>query len=230
MKTLVVPAILLLLFAILIPLSAEDDKEVVAIALKVKGRVDWNHDGTVKPLEKGQELYNGDKLVSHEDAYAAIRFVDGYSLLKLFPGSTLVIDSEKRGENLKKKSMLRKGSVFSQIQKKMGEFEIETPTTIASVKGTRFLTMVQGNGNTNLMVFSGIVSLKNISDETMVYVRAGQMAYATGSGPIVVTDLDMQQLDPEMTDMIEEQVEPEVLEIELRGPDGDTRTIRIEFE
>lgn len=205
-------------------------QDTVALTLKVKGTVNLLRERVTTSLITGAELLNKDVLESGEEAFAALKFIDGSSIVKLFPNSILEINAEQDQKNLKKKTMLNMGELWAKVTKQTGAFEIETPTTVVSVRGTNFLVGVDENGYTNLTTFSGTVEMKNKQDNQSVLVGEGEKAYSTGSGEIIVSEFALEDLDPEILELIESESEGETLKIELEGPDGEKRTINIEFE
>ncbi|MEA1973612.1 MAG: FecR family protein [Candidatus Cloacimonadota bacterium] len=196
----------------------------IAIAYKVKNDISLNRDDAKSEVNKGQLLQNGDKLSSGEKSYAAIKFVDGSSIIKLFPNSVLKITGKKDDGKLNKKSFLESGYVFSKIKKKMGKFEIETATSVASVKGTEFLIEVSKDGTTTVTTLDGEVILFNKASKESNSVPAGQQGVSSPDGEIGVEEFNPDDLD---LDEIEETQE---LEIQMQNPDGDSKTIIIDME
>ncbi|MCK4313062.1 MAG: hypothetical protein KAW88_10050, partial [Candidatus Cloacimonetes bacterium] len=68
-------------------------KDSIAIALKVKGDVELKREEQISKAKTGEELVNKDELESKEDSFAAVKFVDGSSVVKLFPNSILTINA-----------------------------------------------------------------------------------------------------------------------------------------
>ncbi len=220
--------ITLLLVASSIALWAEDP---VALTIKVKGEVGLNRGEENSILGKGDMLMNNDELNSGDDSYAAAKFVDGSSLIKLFPNSTLRIRAEVNGDNqLDKKSYIERGNIYSKIMKKAGVYEIETPTTVASVKGTEFLLSVSDTGITEVITFTGTVRLENKMDGESVDVGPGMKASSSGVGPIEVESFMEDEIDKEVIDEIKELDGAADLEIEMKGPDGEIRKVIIDLE
>ncbi len=218
----------LLLLASSIALFADDP---VALTIKVKGEVNLNRSEENSKLGKGDMLMNNDELNSGDDSYAAAKFVDGSSLIKLFPNSTLKIRAEVNDENqLDKKSYLERGNIYSKIMKKAGVYEVETPTTVASVKGTEFLLSVSDTGITEVITFTGTVHMENKMDGETADVGPGMKASSGGVGPIEVESFKEEEIDGEVRDEIDELDGTADLEIELKGPDGDVRKVIIDLE
>ena len=211
----------------------------VAFALKVKGNVELAREENVSEISTGEELINKDELESKEDSFAAIKFIDGSSIVKLFPNSILQINTEKVDGKLNKKSFLKMGNLWSKVVQKTGVFEVETPTTVVSVKGTEFLLTVSEMGITEIFTFTGEVQVRNKFDNKTSTVPAGNKALSTGETELEITEIEEGDIDEETQEYIEEEVEeeeeeqiepPKVLEIHLQHPSGETKIIRIEYE
>jgi len=215
------------LFLVFGSLIAED-KESVALTIKIKGDIILTRDNNESKVSQGEPLYDLDVLKSKEDSYAAIKFIDGNSLVKLFPNSILEIKAEKKEQGLNKKSILKMGELWAKVTGQIGSFELETPTTVVSVKGTKFLLSVEESGHTTLYAFSGIVEIANKLDDNRSEVNPGEMAVSSGEGEILVQTYELDQLDEEIQEYLEET--SETMMIELENEEGEVKKIRIELE
>ncbi|MCK4654424.1 MAG: FecR domain-containing protein [Candidatus Cloacimonetes bacterium] len=204
-------------------------EESIAIALKVKGDVELMRKEQVSKTKTGEELVNKDELESKEDSFAALKFIDGSSVVKLFPNSILTINAFKEDGKLNKKNFLQFGELWAKVVKKTGDFEIDTPTTVVSVKGTELFVTVNEKGETDLYTFDGEVHIRNKVDENEAIVTEGQKAHSKGEGEIIVSPIKKGDISEEQQDLIESGVS-NVLEIELENDEGEKRTIKIEFE
>ncbi|RLC49572.1 MAG: hypothetical protein DRZ79_05750 [Candidatus Cloacimonadota bacterium] len=203
--------------------------ESVALALQVKGEVELIRNKTAQKVSIGQELVNKDTLETREDSYAAIKFIDGSSIVKLFPNSILTINTEKKNNKLNKKSYLKMGELWTKVMKKTGAFEIETPTTVVSVKGTKFLLGVGKAGNTQLFTFEGVVQIKNKFDKKTSLVTAGNKCFVDIKGNLLISKIQKGDIGEKLQNLIDED-NSEKLEIELENKDGETKRIEIEFK
>jgi len=199
-------------------------KESVGIALKVKGDVILTHAEVNINAKDGTELENNDVLESKSESFAVVKFIDGSSVVKLFPNSILTISAEKTNGKLNKKSTVKLGELWAKVTKNTGEFVVETPTTVVSVKGTKFVLAVDENGFTDLFTLEGVVNMKNKKDDIEADVGAGQKAHSTGENEIifgVIEEGEMEGYDV---------ILPETLNINLENDSGEKRKINIEFE
>jgi hypothetical protein len=224
MKRMLFLTILLCAAALLL---AEDP---IALSLKVQGTIDWNHAGKMTPLIQGKSLFTNDNLVSGKDSYASIKFIDGSSLLKVFPNSSVRITAAKTDGKLNKTTYLNAGTVYSKVAKKTGVYEVESPKTIASVKGTEFMMMVRPDGYTELYTFNGKVKLTNREGGSSAEIGPNEKGVSDGSGPVAVSRFTEADLPAEVKAGLEDVSSNSGLEIEMKGPDGDTRKVKVEFE
>jgi hypothetical protein len=220
--------VILIIFCCSAMLVAENP---VALALKVQGKVDWNHLGKTTSLAQGKSLFNNDNLVSFKDAYASVKFADGSSLLKVFPNSSVRINTSKEGNQMTKKTYLQSGTVYSKVAQKTGLYEVESPKTIASVKGTEFLMSVSNAGDTELYTFKGKVKLTNRSDGSTAEIGPNEKGVSTGTGSIAVSKFSESDLPSEIREGLKDtNSNSNGLELEMKNSDGETHKVRVEFE
>ena len=140
----------------------------VAITLKAKGDINLTRNEELKKINEGENLFNLDELESKSESFAVVKFVDGSSLIKLFPNSILTINTEEADGELNKKSSLKVGTLWAKVSKKTGLFEVDTPNTVVSVKGTEFTVEVDEYGRAALNVKDGEVIIKPKDSEKVL--------------------------------------------------------------
>lgn len=219
-----------ILIAVLLILSLSlFASDPVAIMLKAKGEIELNRNDEKTKAEEGQNLINKDELVSKEQAFAVVKFIDGSSNVKLFPNSILTIEAEKEEDKLNKRSTLMLGGLLAQVKKKTGIFEVETPNNVVSVKGTEFMVEVGENGRAAVSVKEGEVSIKNKKTSREVTVPSGQKATESDTGDFTLAEVSEEEFE-DISIPEEEEKEVETLKIEMTNEDGDVEVIEIEFE
>lgn len=131
-------------------------KEVVGVAKIHRADTKQNTSANV-----GTILYNGDRLNTGDRAAVALLFIDG-SMLKIKENSEVTINAERKKDNqLDTKVDMPLGEVWAKVTRRDSKFDIETPSSVASVKGTEFSVSVDEEGISNLFVFEGIVEFQN---------------------------------------------------------------------
>ena len=145
-----------------------------------------------KTLTVGTLLYDGDRLTTQRAAMAAVLFTDG-SLLKINDLSdvTLNVTPTKDGQ-LNAKVDLPLGQLWAKVTRRESEFQVETPSSVASVKGTEFSVFVDEDGSSSLFVFSGLVEFGN--DINRVMVKKNQKSTAMKNvAPSEPTKMDKEE-------------------------------------
>ncbi|MFC1888066.1 FecR domain-containing protein [Candidatus Cloacimonadota bacterium] len=213
-----ITCLLLILILLTTSLSAVDH---IASTIKIKGNVNLTRNENVYPAQLGDVLFNGDILESGTNSFAAVQFIDNKSIIKLFPNSILHIDAEKKGDRLNKKCKLDMGEIWAKISKKQGDFEIETATTVVSVKGTEFLVTFMEDGTTDVYTMEGQVFIRNKIDDLIATAETGQHAQTTGSGTILVEEFDASEIPLEINEFMEETIDPPKIEEQNIRPDED---------
>lgn len=180
----------------------------IAVTLKVNENVILTRNDSTYPVQKGDILFNGDLLETGSNSFAAIQFNDNNSLVKLFPNSSLKIEAKKDYDKLNKKCKLAAGKIWARISKDKGDFEIETSTTVVSVKGTEFLVAFQSNGDTDIYTFKGNVFIRNKIDDLIGTASAGEHAQTSGSGIITISEFNTAELPAEIIEFLKAEIEP----------------------
>jgi hypothetical protein len=199
-----------------------------AIVLKSSGVIELHRQDETKQVADGEILYSGDEVISKEASLAAIRFVDDGAIIKLFANSILTINTEKTENRLDKNLYLEVGELWSKVSKEKGSYEIETPTAVAAVKGTDFLTEVKEGGDTWLFTFEGVVELK--SEMGTVEVDKGKTGIATKDSAPSSRETKKGEVRQEVSDEIKSVVETNVMEIEFKDASGQTKTMKIFYK
>lgn len=148
-----------------------------------------------------QSLVNGDKLKSEKDSWAEISFKAGHTA-KLGPNSSMVINKISKDTSLE----LFKGELLSKVKKlsKTESYEVKTPQSVASVKGTEFSVNV--GENTKISVFEGSVIAQEIKTGQQVVIPAGSFTVVVeNSAPSEPQEIEQ----PDKTEAPEEKPEPE---------------------
>jgi hypothetical protein len=117
-------------------------KDPIAVITKSKGNVtiQYEKDGKREDVKRGTKLYSGAILIAKEKSYAAMLFVDDRSMVRIRPNSILTVNGKREKNTIAKNISLEVGTIFAQITKQKSGFQVTTPTSVASVKGTSFWT------------------------------------------------------------------------------------------
>ena len=151
------------------------DNLIIAAVSFLSGTVERERDGVREALSIGDLLKPADILITGENSEADLS-LKGYGIMKIGGSTKIRVEELNQGsEGSKARIGLEKGQVVSLINRKDArqEYEIVTPTAVAGVRGTVFLTSVQGS-ESKVAVLSGAVAVQT-GDEEVVLSEGTQM-------------------------------------------------------
>ena len=205
--------------------------EAVAYISASKGKVELTRNTKAQKFKVGDLLQNNDELRTGGESFAAYKFVDDSANIKVFPNSVVKITAKKGGSKLNKSVSVTKGSVLSKVKKNSGAFQVETPTTVASVRGTGFLTKVSENNLTMIIVTEGevLVEIKE-SGETRA-VAAGNTAQIDEFGNMAIeTSTEEEISDLEQAEIeADQEKEYKTMRIQVLDEQGNVKYIEITY-
>lgn len=177
MKKILLITMLLMLVGMLVANS-------VAILSASKGKVDLERGRKNMSFKNGELLQNRDILRTGPESFAAYKYIDASSMIKLFSNSVVTVNATQDGDKLSKRVNVNKGSVLTNVKSGTGAFTVQTPTTVASVKGTEFLTKVDEDGFSIFIVTEGEVELKILLTDELATVSKGSTAVIDPDGEV----------------------------------------------
>ncbi len=183
--------ILLLLISILLIAPALSYAGVVGSFSRVEGRVDMLKVGAdaAAPVKTGDSVSMGDIVRTKSDGKAEIAFKDD-TVLRLAPETRMKIDEYTfNPDNSRNKGILSllRGKLRAVVKLAEGiipvaatgatTFSIQTPTTVAGVRGTDFMVFYE-KGITGVVFSKGHGFVYNLNiTERMVNISAGQATF-----------------------------------------------------
>jgi hypothetical protein len=202
----------------------------IAVATKVKGLVELLPTGKklFSKLKAGTILADGDKIRTGTSGFIAIIFIDDKSTLKLKGNSEAVITGQRTAASISKKINMDSGTIRATIKKQNSSFVIQTPTSVASVKGTDFWLLTDPDKGDQVIGLEGIVSLKNIDTGQDVDVVQGMSGISTPDGDIGVEETEASSIPTDPSDSSEDG--PSQFKIYLEGPNGTQKVMVIEYQ
>lgn len=159
----------------------------IAVVLKVKGKVSIvrGNQATSITLKRGSRLEDGDKLTTDKNSYAALRFIDDASLLRIRANSICTIKGKKEKNQVIKNVFLEVGTILAKVTRQRGKFEISTPTSVASVKGTEWITEQRYNGGTFYYGLEGVVEITNDGGTALLHEDETGYVASNTTAPII---------------------------------------------
>ena len=218
-----------ILLSFLIFLSAANANKI-AVVTKVKGMVEIMPTGKklFSKLKAGSILADGDKIRTGTSGFAAIIFIDDKSTLKLKGNSEAVITGQRTAASISKKINMDSGTIRATIKKQNSSFVIQTPTSVASVKGTDFWLLTDPDKGDQVIGLEGIVSLKNIDTGQDVDVVQGMSGISTPDGDVGVEETVASSIPTDPSESSEDG--PSQFKIYLEGPNGTQKVMVIEYQ
>ena len=201
----------------------------IAVTTKVKGLVEIMPIGkdNFANLKPGTILSDGDKIRTGSSGFTAIIFIDDKSTLKLKENSEAVITGQRSARSIAKKINMDVGTVRATVNRQNSNFVIQTPTSVASVKGTDFWMITDPVDGDLVIGLEGLVTLTNNETGAEVNVTEGTSGSSTPDGEVDVEETEESSIPEDPTDQDEQQAE---IKIYFEGPNGEQKVMIIEYE
>ena len=214
---------------LLICISSSLVADKIAVATKVKGSVDLMKVGKKEflTLRAGTILGDGDKIRTGKSGFTAVIFIDDKSILKIKEDSEVVITGQRTSASISKKINMDGGTIRATISKQNTDFVIQTPTSVASVKGTDFWMISDPFLGDQIISIEGLISLVNIETGQEIDVSEGMTGNSTLDGQVTMTETDPATI-PEDPDAAPDG--PSEIRIYLEGPNGEQKVLIIEYQ
>ena len=201
----------------------------VAVTTKVKGLVEMMPVGkdNFLNLKPGTILADGDKIRTGSSGFTALIFIDDKSTLKLKENSEVVINGQRSARSIAKKINMDIGTIRATVNKQNSNFVIQTPTSVASVKGTDFWMITDLVDGDLVIGLEGVVSLTNNETGTEVDVTEGTSGTSTPDGNVIVEETEESSIPDDPTDQDEQQ---SLIKIYFEGPNGEQKVLIIDYQ
>ena len=201
----------------------------IAVTTKVKGLVEIMAVGNdnFKDLKPGTILSDGDKLRTGSSGFVAVIFIDDKSTLKLKENSEAVISGQRSSKSIAKKINMDIGTIRATVNKQNTDFVIQTPTSVASVKGTDFWLITDPAEGDLIIGLEGLVGLTNSETGEEIDVSEGLSGISTPDGSLGVEETNSTSIPDDPTDDGEEE---NLIRIYLEGPNGEQKVMIIDYQ
>ncbi len=202
----------------------------IAVVTKVKGVVEMERDKSgFNALKPGIILEDGDRIRTGSNGFTALIYIDDKSLLKIKENTEIVITGKRDVNSISKEANISQGTLRASVGKqKKGEFVVKSPTSVASVKGTVFDFISDPNSGDQVIGIEGIIALTNTLTGASIDITEGITGFSDQDGALNSAPTDPSTIPTYPED--EETGGSSFLKIILEGPDGDEKTIIIEYQ
>jgi hypothetical protein len=203
--------------------------QFIAVVLKAKGEVELNSNGKTINVKRGTKIYNNDIVKTKDKGYLTLRFMDDKSTLRVRKNSIVKINVSKEKSSVSKNIALEVGDIFLSVVKKRGRTRVSTPTSVASVKGTKFQSVFDPNtGDHITYTTEGTVEVD--VDGKKVDVEKGTIILAKKDGTFEMFEgSDIGKLGLTPFDE-EEDGESDMLEFEYEDENGNKKAVKIKLK
>ena len=191
-------------------LSTYLEGQVIARLVKAEGRVHFKRLGMSTFSEQGMPgapIKNGDEIKVGEKSFAAVIYLDDRSILKVRESTKFSFMDTRNSRTVD----LAHGTLLNDIKKegRKKDFRIQTPVSVASVKGTEFAAIVSQSGVDQFICKEGLFEVLNMISGETVNVSTGQKAVSNATGDLVQAPASPGEYppDPEVEDLIEPEVD-----------------------
>ncbi len=218
------------LFSVLVLIGILAGAEQVAVATKVSGSVNHAQGKKSALLKPGMILNDGDKIRTGSNGFVALIFIDDKSTLKIKNDTELEITGKREQNSIAKKINMDRGTIRATVTKRTKtDFVVQTPTSVASVKGTDFWMISDPIQGDQLIGIEGVVSFTNIISGMTLDITNGLTGKSTTDGGLNsdITNPDIIPKDPDDEDTGKGRSE---LRIRFLGPDDSIKTLIIEYQ
>ena len=221
MKTFFTRFYILFFLTMIFPAHISFAQETIARITKLTGDVKIKKitDPTFTSVSPGYAVSSGDVMNVGKDSYCMVIFIDDKSVLKIREDTQFQFMDTKNTRTID----IEFGKILHDVKKeKTKDFRVETPVSVASVKGTEFWSVINQMGFDKFYGLEGVVEVFNEISGQSVSLGAGEMTLSTASGQVLTSPADPEEVpeDPEQEvedideepESIEEETPEEVIE------------------
>lgn len=202
----------------------------IAVTTKVSGKVSIETVGQsgFSKLKTGTILSDGDRIKTGEDGFIVFIYIDDKSMIKIKEKTEIMVKGTRTTGSISKQINIDVGTLRAQVNKqRSGDFIVQSPTSVASVKGTDFWMMIDPDIGDILIGLEGLVKLTNLLSGESTDVGAGMTGTSSTDGSVETSETNPDNIpdDPDSDIPTGTQIE-----IELEGPDGEIKTLIIDIQ
>ncbi len=218
----------LFIFLILSVGNLYSQETEIAITIHTEGLSEFRRTGLDwSGMQFGTVINGGDGIRTGANGFAALAFTDDGSQLRIRPNCQVTMSATRdEEESLDKRIILYVGEVLINAQAMKGSMVINSPTGVATVKGTVFWVLVTEEGTTQIITIEGIVELLNRATGETVDVPAGSYGILETDGSIETGDIE----DTNIPEYPDEEENIQTIELDFMDEEGNNRSVIIELE
>lgn len=200
--------ILFAVFVLSVPLPSLFSADEIARVAKTSGTVQLRRldETAYSEIKQGQAIQSGDFLRVGSPGFCLVVFLDDKSILKIREETEFQFVETENTRTID----IDFGTILSDIKRERKKgFRMQTPVSVASVKGTQWWSVVNRTGFDRFYGLEGEVEVFNSISGQTVSLGPGQMVLSTATGQLVSAPATPEEIpkDPEEEEVIEEEEE-----------------------
>ena len=173
-------------FFLLITFFSKANSEVIARVIKMEGRAQLrrlSNDYFNEEVRPGLPIKNGDAIKVNEKGFCIIMYVDDKSVVKIRENTQFEFLDTQNTRTIE----LKYGTILNSVNslKNIKTFRVQTPVSVASVKGTEFAATSMQNGIDQFVCKEGSFEVLNMISGETVLVGPNQKAVSNSSGSLM---------------------------------------------
>ena len=216
----------IILIVVLIGIITPEENKLIAVTTKTKGDVTFRawDSKDFNNLKPAKVLNDGDHIQTGSDGFGALVYLDDKSTIKIKENTDFDVIGSRDKKGISKRIKINSGTIKAIIPEgKASGFVIETPTSVATVKGTEFWMVTTQDGD-QVFGLEGEVELTNTVSGEVVMVGINETGTSLATGEVNVATSAPEDVPTE-----KEEQEINDFEIEFEGPDGNQKTMKIRY-
>ena len=201
--------------------------EKIAIVTKIVGKAEYvRKKEAPKDLNRGFIIESGDEILTKQDAFVALVFIDDRSALKIKEKSQIVINGKKNAKKISKKINLNNGTIRAQVNSSR-DFLVQTSVSVASVKGTDFWVISDDKTGDSIIGLEGIVTLLNRISGEKIDIKPGITGMSSKDGSLQSIKSDPKDIPIDLAQSADQEKK---LEIILNDSSGKQKKLIIDYK
>ena len=182
--------------------------ESVALVMKKKGDVKYkpfSSKDSSSNLEMSKSLFNQDQILTGLNGFTKVIYLDDGSTIKIHRESEVYIQGSIKNRRIIKQINITQGKMkFAINPQESTDFRVVTPTSIATIKGTRFWVDCRGEDGDSFIGLTGKVEVENAESGQIIELEPNTTVNSSPNGSLIL--IPTQPLDLQVLELMEEEV------------------------
>ena len=163
--------------------------ESIALVMKKKGEVEhrkFDSNSFNTSIYRNKSLYNDDVIRTGSNGFTKVVYLDDGSSIKLHKNSQIFIQGDVENRGIIKQITVLTGMMKLDIAKNNSQvnFRIVTPTSVATIKGTRFWVDVNSDKGDKFFGIQGVVEISNNFSNKVIQLIPDNTVFSLADGSI----------------------------------------------